>query len=191
NTTGQLDGINVLTFSGTCSINNNIINGVRGTGSTTLAMAGLRITHNTSSGLAAPVMRVYNNTIANITRAYTGLASAARGPRGIFLPSTSVLVPPVYEIWNNTVTIDGSANPLLSNAVFETTNPTTGANLTVRNNIFANYTIAQGATARHYGFVHTASATLIGNAATVVSNNDIFIANDLGVSGFTALSLGT
>jgi hypothetical protein len=191
NTTSQLDGINVLTFSGTCTINNNIINGVRGTGSSTLAMAGLRITHNTSSGLAAPVMRVYNNTIANITRAYTGLASAARGPRGIFLPSTSALVPPVYEIWNNTVTIDGSANPLLSNAVFETTNPVTGANLTIRNNIFANFTSAQGATARHYGFVHTFSATVIGNTATVVSNNDIFIANDLGVSGFTALSLST
>ncbi|HRD54464.1 MAG TPA: hypothetical protein PKY96_17630 [Flavobacteriales bacterium] len=188
NTTSQLDGINITLFAGQCSVSNNIIRGITGTGTTTVAMAGMRATHSTTTGVPQPTLRVYNNVISEIHRPYTGTATATRGPRGLYFLSTSAVNTPVIEVWNNTVVIDGSANPLLSNACFEHTNPTTGTTWSVRNNIFQNNTIAQGATARHYGVVHTPSATVFGNTGSVVSNNDVFIANDLGVSGFTALS---
>jgi hypothetical protein len=187
NTTGALDGINVVTFSGTSTIANNEIRSITGTGSTTTAACGIRATHSTTTGFTGSVLRIHNNRISGITRAYTGSATATRGLFGIRLNSTSTTNLPTYEVWNNSVSLDGSASPNLSNACFETTNPVAGATIEARNNIFANYTAAQGATARHYGVVHTANATQIGNTGTAFTNNDIYIAADAGTSGFTAL----
>ncbi len=190
-TTGALDGINVVTFSGTSTIANNEIRGITGFGTTTTAACGIRATHSTTTGLTGSVLRIHNNRISNITRVYTGAATATRGIFGIRLNSTSSTNPPSYEVWNNSVSLDGSASPNLSNACFETTNPLTGASIVARNNIFANYTAAQGATARHYGVAHTASATQIGNAGTAFTNNAIYIAADAGTSGFTAVGSTT
>ncbi|MCB9184413.1 MAG: lamin tail domain-containing protein [Flavobacteriales bacterium] len=191
NTTGTLDGINISLCSGTSTIANNVIRGIKGTGSTTTSVSGIRATHSTTTGLTGTVLRIYNNSISDITRAYTGTASTTRGLVGIRLNSTSTTNPPSYEVWNNSVSLDGSASPNLSNACFETTNPIGGAAIVASNNIFANFTVAQSGTARHYGVAHSNNATQIGNTGTSFANNDIFIANDAGTTGFTALGSAT
>ncbi|MFZ1692483.1 MAG: hypothetical protein WAT74_04710, partial [Flavobacteriales bacterium] len=191
NTTSQLDGINITLFAGQCVVNNNIIRGIAGTGTTTTAMAGIRATHSTTTGVPQPTLRVYNNAISEITRAYTGTATGTRGPRGLYFVSASALNTPIIEVWNNTVVMNSSANPNQSDACFEHTNPITGAVWTIRNNIFQNNTSGQTGVARHFGVVHTPNATTFGAPGSVVSHNDVFIASDLGVTGFTALSATT
>ncbi|MBK6776234.1 MAG: hypothetical protein IPG74_10470 [Flavobacteriales bacterium] len=134
---------------------------------------------------------MYNNAISEIISAYTGAASPTRAMKGIFLASTAGGNAQTYEIWNNAVSIDGSSSPNVSNVCFESLNVTTGPIITASNNILANHTVAQTGTARHFGVVHTNSTIQVANTGTSLTNNDIFIANDAGVTGFTALGGAT
>lgn len=186
NTGGQADGINILTFQGTSTVRNNIINGVRnaGTASTTI-VAGLRATHTTTG---THELRIFNNAISNITSGYTSTASATRSIRGIFVAGTGGGTTQSYNIWHNSVSIDGSASLNISSSAFEVASVTTTMN--VANNIFANFTAAQSGVARHYGMVST-SATAFGGAGSSLNNNNIYVPNDAGTTGFTALGATT
>ena len=116
---------------------------------------------------------------------YTGGASTTRGVRGIYLLTTTGGTTVNYEVWNNAVVVDQSANPNLSSTCFEWAgSATTGAVITLSNNVFANLTTGQTGTPRHYGINHTSSATILGNGASTGTNNDIYIADDVGVTGF-------
>ncbi|HRO99265.1 MAG TPA: LamG domain-containing protein, partial [Flavobacteriales bacterium] len=181
----QVDGINLITFSGTCDVSSNIVNNIRqnGTGSTSLA-SGIRATHNTTG---SHTLRMYNNVVSGITSGYT-TATSTRLIRGIYLVSTTGTT--TYDIWHNNVSITGTA-VAGSSACFETTTTSTAATLVIRNNVFANYTTNLNTTGRHYGVVHTSSATVLGAGASVASNNAIHIPNDVGVTGFTALTATT
>lgn len=176
----QTDGIVVVTFQGTSTISNNKIQTIRnGSTSSTTGIAGIRMSHTTTG---THTLRVYNNTVSEITSAYTGAASTARTLKGIFVNGTGGTTTQVYEIYNNAVSIDGSGSLNLSSTCFEV-NTTSGPVFMVGNNIFANHTAAQGATAKHFTF-NTTSATAIGNTGSLSNNNDLFILNDAGVSGF-------
>jgi hypothetical protein len=189
NTTGQLDGINFITFQGTCTASNNIITALRRNSTTSTAnVAGIRATHTTTGTHA---LRINNNSISDLTTTYTGAASAIRAIKGITLASTAGTNTQSYEVWHNSISLNGSASPNLSSVCFETTNAITGPVLTVRNNVFANYTGAQAGIARHYGVAHSNSATQMGNTGSVATNNAVFIPNDAGVSGFTTAAGAT
>lgn len=176
----QTDGIVVVTFQGTSTISNNKIQTIRNSStSSTTGIAGLRMSHTTTGTHS---IRVYNNTISEIISAYTGAASTARTLKGIFVNGTGGATTQTYEIYDNAVSIDGSSSLNLSSACFEV-NTTSGPVFLLGNNIFANHTAAQGATAKHFAFVST-SATAIGNTGSLSNNNDLYIANDAGVSGF-------
>lgn len=176
----QTDGIVVTTFQGNCVLGNNRIQGVRNSSTTsTTGIAGIRMSHTTTG---VHMIAVFNNTVSDITSAYTGAATSARTLKGIFINGTGGLNTQSYQIYNNSVSIDGSASPTLSSSCFEV-NTVTGPVVTVANNIFANFTSAQTAPAVHYVFV-TPSASAIGNTGSVSNNNDLFVANDAGVSGF-------
>jgi hypothetical protein len=176
----QCDGINIIAFQGTCSVNNNRIRGIRnsGTASTTV-ISGVRATHSTAGTNA---LRVYNNAISNITSGYTGAASATRVLRGINISGTGGAATQSYVILNNSVSIDGSASLNISSSCMEIAT-TSGPTFTVANNIFANFTGTQTGLARHYVYVST-SATLLGNTGTSVNNNVYFVLNNVGTTGF-------
>ncbi len=180
NTGGQADGINIVTFQGTSSVYNNKIQTIRnaGAGSTT-TVTGIRATHTTTG---THTLRMYNNSISEITSGFTGASSATRTIKGIFIAAGGGGVTQVYEIFNNNVSINGSASLNISNVCFETTS-SSGPVYNLGNNIFANYTIAQGATSRHY-CMFTPSATTFGPVGSTSNNNNLYIANDQGVSGF-------
>ncbi|MDW8418312.1 MAG: hypothetical protein RML37_02765 [Chitinophagales bacterium] len=179
----QADGIFLELAQGTSEVYNNIVRGVRnGSTTSTIGIGGISLSHATSGTLT---IRVYNNAVSEITSGYTGTATALRVQRGIFIRGTGGATTQTYDIWNNSVSIDGSGSLNVSNACFEIST-TSGPVYIVRNNIFANFTPAQGATARHWGIVST-SATALGNTGTAYTHNDVWIANDAGTSGFTAL----
>lgn len=183
NTGGQADGINILGYLGTCTVRNNTISGVRNGGAvSTTFVAGLRATHATTG---ANILRVFNNAISGVTSGYTGTVTSTRVSRGIFIAGTGGTSAQAYEVWNNTVSMDGTANPNASNVCFETASAT-GPEYTVANNIFANYTSGQTGVARHLG-MYSPSPTVWGTGASSVRNNAIHIQNDAGVTGFTAL----
>jgi hypothetical protein len=187
NTGGQADGILIETFQGTSSVYNNKISGIRnaGTASTT-GISGLRASHATTG---THNLRIYNNAISNITSGYTGAATATRIIKGIFISGTGGGVTQSYSIHNNSVSIDGSASLNASSVCYEIATAT-GPVFTLANNVFANFTATQTGVARHYGLFST-SATAFGNTGTTSNNNDIYVANDAGVSGFTALGNAT
>lgn len=174
-----VDGILVETFVGTNDVYNNKVSGVRNSStSSTLVASGIRITHTTTGTHS---IRVYNNFVSNITHGFTGTATASRYIRGINLSGTGGTNSQVYNIDFNSVRIDGSGSPNTSSTALEIAT-TSGPVFNIRNNILANFTAAQGATAKHYSFVST-SATQAGNTGSVMSYNDLYIANDVGTSG--------
>jgi hypothetical protein len=183
NTGGTADGVFVENFQGTSSVYNNKVQGIRnsGTGSTT-SISGIRASHTVTG---THTLRIYNNAVSEITSGYTGIASATRTLKGIHISGTGGTTTQLYQIYNNSVSIDGSASPNLSSTCFEVST-SSGPVYNLGNNIFANFTATQAGVARHFSLAST-SATLLGAAGTVSNNNDIFVANDAGVTGFAAL----
>lgn len=181
NTGGQADGIIIVTFQGTSTVSNNKIQTIRNTStSSTTGISGIRMSH---AATGTHTLRVYNNSISEITSGYTGAAVTARTLKGIFMNGAGGTNTQTYEIYNNSVSIDGSASPNLSSSCFESNNAA-GPVFKLGNNIFANFTAAQGATSKHYVMVSTTALTF-GPAGTTSNNNDLYIANDAGTSGFT------
>ncbi|MFN8712117.1 MAG: GEVED domain-containing protein [Bacteroidota bacterium] len=179
----QTDGIVINNFQGTSTISNNKIQTIRNSStSSTTGIAGIRMSHTTTGTHA---MRVFNNAVSEITSGYTGAASATRTLRGIFISGTGGATTQTYEIYNNSVSINGSGSLNLSSAAFEVST-TTGPVYTVQNNIFANFTPAQTGVARHFVYV-SPTATAIGNTGTVSNRNDLYLAADAGVTGFIGL----
>lgn len=177
----QTDGIVINTFQGTCTVSNNKIQTIRNFSTTsTTGIAGIRMSHTTTG---THTIRVYNNSVSEITSAYTGVATAARTLKGIFVNGAGGSTAQMYEIYNNAVSIDGSGSLNLSSACMEVNNAG-GPVYKLGNNIFANFTATQTGVARHYVF-STPTALTFGPAGTTSNNNDVFIANDAGVSGFT------
>ncbi len=187
-TTAATDGILIELFQGLCSLNNNIVNEVNRSGSSTVNVTGMRFTHSTLAG--SHTLRVFNNSISNITSAYT-LATATRGLRGMHVSGTGGTNAIVYEIYNNNIHLNNSAFPGISNACYEHSTSTAGPAYIIKNNIFANYTSVKTCVSIHYGFANSSSATVLGTAGTDVSNNDIFVSSDAGVTGFTAVGVST
>ncbi len=177
----QTDGIVINTFQGTSTISNNKIQTIRNSSTaSTTGISGIRMSHTTTG---THTIRVFNNTVSEITSAYTGVATTARTLKGIFVNGTGGLNTQTYEVYNNAVSMDGSGSLNLSSSCFEV-NAANGPVFKLGNNVFANFTAAQGATAKHYIY-SSPTALTFGPAGTISNNNDIFVANDAGVSGFT------
>lgn len=176
----RVDGILVVNIEGTCEISNCVVRTIRRNSTTSSAnVSGIRISHVSSANV-----RLFNNSISEILSNYTGAATATRTAVGIFLEDASVAGTFKYEVWNNSVSIDGSSFPNASNACFEIANATANTYI-VKNNVFANFTAAQAGIASHYCWV-TPSATTIG-VASLSDYNDLFIANGQGTSGHIGL----
>ncbi|MBL0054131.1 MAG: hypothetical protein IPP29_22940 [Bacteroidetes bacterium] len=169
---------------------NNIIKGIRINLSVSTQVNGIRITNSTSTPSAATVLRVYNNSVSNVTSAYLGAALAwagTTGIKGINLASLSSLTQYTYEIYNNTVSIDGSGSPTATSTAFQRATTTAGSMQgLIQNNIWANFTGAQVAPASHYALVNgvVGSATALGPVGSFVNNNDLWIADP--TQGFAA-----
>ena len=173
-------GIFVTGNQGNSFVTGNFISGIsnQGSASTTSIAYGIQVQNNTTG---THNVRVSNNMISNIFTSFTGAATASRYAVGIFAGVASAGSSQSYDIYNNSISIGSGLTPTYSNTCFEIQN--VAAVYRLQNNIFANFTNAQAGAARHYTWV-TTSATNFGAAGSISNRNDLFVANDAGVTGF-------
>jgi hypothetical protein len=149
---------------------------VKGSTTTTSIAYGIQADMGTN---ASSSVKIYNNFISNIYTSFTSTATANRYAMGLYTGITSNPSTQTFEIDNNSISVGQGLTPTYSNACFEIFSSTPVYK--VRGNIFANFTGAQGATAKHFGIVATSAG--IGGTNTVFDYNDYFIANDQSTSG--------
>ncbi|HLP53514.1 MAG TPA: T9SS type A sorting domain-containing protein [Fluviicola sp.] len=180
-------GIFVTGNVGNSFITGNFITGIsnQGSTSTTSVAYGIQVQNNTTG---THNVRVSNNMISNIFTSFTGAATASRYAVGIFAGVASAGSTQSYDIYNNSVSIGSGLTPTYSNTCFEIQN--VAAVYRLQNNIFANFTNAQAGAARHYTYV-TTSATNLGASGSISNRNDLFVANDAGVTGFVGRANAT
>lgn len=181
---GILIGFPSGAFNGSGGLNNEIGNNqvsflkLASTTSTS-SITGIRVQHDNAGTLGAIAFKIYNNAISNLSSNYTGAPTAARVIKGLWLqagaPTNPVGVQ--YEIVNNTIVIDGSSSPNLSNIVFE--NTFGSSILKLRNNLFYNMTTDQPL-ASHYVLGITGATSVIGTTGSLSNYNDLFYLNPLG-----------
>ena len=183
----QLEAISIQSASGVCEISNCQVKNIR-RAATSIAsglfkVCGIRISHETNA-----IMRIFNNGIAGLYSNYSGAVTANRLVIGIYLDDASTAGNFEYNVWNNSVSVDGSSYPNCSNTCVEISNATVN-DYNFKNNVFANYTTGQTGVARHYCFV-TPSANSIGTASKT-DYNDYYIQNGQGTTGFVGLGSTT
>ncbi len=189
NGTASVDGITIGALTGAFNgsggfgneVSNNRISGLKSTSITSTAtISGLCIQHDNTGSLGTIGFKIYNNTVSNISSAYTGAANATRAIRGLWLRTAAPSNPTTvqYEIVNNTFVIDGSSAPNLSNTVFE--NAFAGSVLKLRNNLFYNATGAQSGAAVHSVLGITGATSLIGATGSLSDYNDFYYSDPTG-----------
>ena len=182
-----IDGILVSSGAGLCELSNNIIRSIKrsstGAGGAFI-LTGIRLSHANSIN----EFRIFNNSISELLTNYTGVATASRAVRGIYFDDTGSGTN-TFNIYNNSISIDGSTFPNASNTCIQFLD---GGDFTVnmKNNVFANFTSAQTGVARHYCIV-SSHIDRYGVFGSLSDNNDLYIANDQGVSGHVGLGATT
>lgn len=179
-TIGAATGMLIANSYGNNDISNNIIRNIRrnaNSASASYYAAGIAITY----GNQIINFKIYNNSISGLSSGYTGAASASRILKGIFFADVGA-GNVTAEIWHNSISIDGSNSPNVSSTCIDLAD---GDDKTFifKNNIFANFTASQTSPAVHYCFV-TPIIDRYGNLNALSDYNNLYIANDVGVSGF-------
>ena len=170
--TGTVDGILVELSQGTTNVHRNNVSLIRNTSTTaTTNLCGIRSNIATTAGHS---LRVYNNGVSDLRTAYTGVATATKQVKGIFVQAAGGgLVTSNINVDNNSVYLDLTSNANISSVCFEI-GTASGPVINCRNNNFVNATGAQVAPAGHWGMRST-SATLTGNTGSISNNNNVFI----------------
>ncbi|MEP7128205.1 MAG: T9SS type A sorting domain-containing protein, partial [Chitinophagales bacterium] len=174
-----VDGILIPAGTGICEISNNIIRTLKRT-STSFGgiprICGIRVASPNSTN----TFRIFNNSISELLTSYTGVATATRDVRGIYIDDTGSGAI-TFDIWNNSISIDGSSAPNASNACLEIAEVGTRT-FNIKNNVFANFTAAQTGVASHYCII-SPTIDKYGVLGSLSDYNDLYVANDQGTSG--------
>ncbi len=181
-------GMYFSTITGTCEIYNNKITDF---GSATNATSGAGSVYGAYFGNAftgTVTCNFYNNVINGITKRFLGTATNLRYLHGLYFSSTGNATA-TYNIIHNSVSVDGSAALTSSSQVIYTA-PTAATSpiMTLRNNIFVNYTGAQIGVAKHY-LIGVSGAGRLGSASSSSNYNNWYLENTtngyFGLNGST------
>ena len=182
-TTAAVDGLFLDQGLGLAEIyNNNVHDLALSTATGTAVITGMRI--NTYTSTNSHATRVYNNFITGLNHPFVGTATTTRRIIGMYVQSNGSGSGNTHNIGFNSIRIEPAAAYTASSTVFEI-GTTSGPVINVRNNIFANFSVAQTGVAKHYTWV-TSSGTLTGNTGSVSDNNLLYIANS--TNGFIGLT---
>ncbi|HKR05839.1 MAG TPA: T9SS type A sorting domain-containing protein [Bacteroidia bacterium] len=171
-TIGDVDGIAVGNSWGANEISNNIIRTLRrsNTGlNSAHYVSGIRINWDNQT----MSFKIFNNSISNLLSSYTGAATSLAAVVGIYFEDTGAGTV-TSEIYNNSVSIDGSTFPNASSVCLSIVS--TGEAFQIKNNVFANFTGAQTGVANH-GCFYTNSANQYGSASSLSNYNNFYLAN--------------
>jgi hypothetical protein len=170
-------GIYDTTNYGSSEIFNNKVSGISVFGSATTSSVAYGLRLDNSTVASAHNLRVYNNAVSNINTSRATTANTTRYMFGIFISAGAALSS--FDIDNNSVSIGASIDARNSNSCFEIGSAT--PIYRVRNNVFANFSLAN-TTARH--FCARFTNAIWGATGSVLNNNNYYVANDSGTSGF-------
>ncbi|MEP7168349.1 MAG: T9SS type A sorting domain-containing protein, partial [Bacteroidota bacterium] len=183
----SLDGILIPAGTGLCEVSNNIIRTLKRNNASfggAAIISGIRVASPNSPN----IFRIFNNSISELSTSYTGVATVTRGVRGIYIDDTGSGAI-TFDIWNNSVSINGSSSPNASNACLEIAE--VGARkFTIKNNVFANFTAAQTGVASHY-CIMSPTIDRYGVLGSLSDYNDFYVANDQGTSGHVGIGAAT
>jgi hypothetical protein len=167
-----LTGIVIANSYGTNEMSNNIIRTLKrnnAAASSGSIVAGISISYDNQ----VMTFKIFNNSISNLLTSYTGAAIASRIVKGIYFSDTGPATV-TGEIWNNSISIDGSTFPNASTTCMEFADD--DKTFQIKNNVFANFTSAQSGVAVHYCFV-TPTIDRYGNISSLSDYNDYYIGN--------------
>lgn len=172
--TFSASGILVTNSYGGNEISNNIIRTIRRSNAALNSLhwiSGIRI--NWPNQVMS--FKIFNNSISNLLSSYTGAPTAVYAVIGIFMESNTGTI--TSEIYNNSVSIDGSTFPNASSLCIVLS--CVAKTSLVKNNVFANFTSAQTGVAHHACFYANA-ASQYGNAGSLSDYNNFYIADTTG-----------
>lgn len=180
-------GLLVTGAVGTSEISNNQVYDVSIFGSTlsTSNVYGMQLQQGISG---SNTLNVHNNMISDLSTPYASSATSTRRAIGMHVGITGATSSQVYNIYHNTINIGQGISPSYSTSCFEIQN--VNAVYHVKNNIFSNFTGPQAGVASHFCWVST-SSTNYGASGSLSDYNDLYIANDIGVSGFVGKANST
>jgi hypothetical protein len=169
---GAIDGIYVTNSFGSIEVSNNIIRSLRRSSSglsSTQYVNGIRI--NWDNQLMH--FKIFNNSISNLLSSYIGAPTSVPAVIGIYFDDAgpgSVST----EIYNNSISINGSTFPNASSACISIASTT--KSFQIKNNIFSNYTSGQTAPANH-GCFYTNAANQYGGFGSLSDYNCFYLAD--------------
>jgi hypothetical protein len=165
------NGIVVTNSFGSNEISNNIIRTIRRTASGLFSnhwISGIRINWPNQS----MSFKIFNNSISNLLASYTGAPTTIWAVVGIFIESNTGTI--TTEIYNNSVSIDGSTFPNASSGCLSMNSVSKTSQ--IKNNVFANFTGAQTGVPYHTCF-YTNAASQYGSAGSLSDYNNFYIAD--------------
>lgn len=168
-TTGDVDGVVIWDSWGTIEVSNNIVHTLRrsNTGLNSAHwVSGIRL----SWGNKPIHFKIFNNSISNLLSSYTGAPTTIAAIVGLYFQSNTGTV--TSEVYNNSVSLDGSTFPNAASVCFSYNG--IGANLQLKNNVFANFTTGQTGVANH-GCFYTNSSTSYGNISSLADYNNYYL----------------
>ncbi len=165
---------------GIYQINNNIIRNIKRINSQIIvdnAVDGMRVRWgNNLTGF-----NIYNNSISNILTTYAGVPTSVVAARGFAFDADGSGMATV-DLYNNSVSIDGSTFPNASNLCLQVSNDET---YTIKNNVFANFTTGQTGVATHTSFF-TGNTNNYGTATSISDYNNYYVADTANGAPFMA-----
>ena len=168
-------------INGISEISNNIIRTIKRINPQifpTNSIDGMYIDWGNNTGL----FKVFNNSISNLLTTYAGAPTDVVATRG-FVFGDGGAGPYGVDLFNNSVSIDGSTFPNASNLCLETFS--NDATFTIKNNVFANFTTGQTGVATHTCFF-TQYTDHYGNAASISDYNNYYVADTANGPPFKA-----
>ncbi len=168
-------------INGISEISNNIIRNIKRINSQVYPdnpIDGMYFDWGNHTGL----FRVFNNSISNLLTTYAGAPTDIVAVRG-FAFDDGGAGPYGVDLFNNSVSIDGSTFPNASNICLETFS--NSATFTIKNNVFANFTTGQTGVATHTCFF-TKYTNNYGAAASISDYNNYYVADTANGAPFKA-----
>lgn len=180
-------GVSIEAAYGATLVYANRIHDVRNTSATSTSIVyGLRLdVANVGTGHQ---LLAYNNFVYGITHAFAGTATATVRVIGLGTNITSSTVAGTgIDLYYNTVRLANLPGYTASSVAFSQ-NLNTGPVLTLRNNIFADFSPAQTGVAKHCA-INSETATQFGPTGSTSNYNDLYVANaGTSVGGYIGLT---
>ncbi|GAA4393169.1 hypothetical protein GCM10023186_44490 [Hymenobacter koreensis] len=167
---------------GPAQVYSNRISDIRIQGTSTSATGvvyGLRLDVDVAGTVTGHRITAYNNFVWNLLHNFTSTATATRRIIGIATQVGGTGANHFIDVLFNSVRIETPSTYTASSTAFESLTSGTGPVLTLRNNVFANFSAATTSTTPRRFAIVSSSASAFGNAGSTSDYNDLYAPNGM------------